>query len=139
MPARSDSAALRQQRGKSMGDVDRTHEINPQDRLPVGGIELPEGKAELARADADRKNDVVAALEAAGRLKGNLANCRQVGYIRHQAKRFGQLCGQVQNGRITIHQHGSGCLGRESPCDRRADTACCPEHDDDALRKTEFH
>ena len=71
-----------------MCHVHRADQVDFQHGLPVGRLELPERKAELARADADGEDDVVALTEAVRDFLGCLANRGVISHVSHQAQRL---------------------------------------------------
>ena len=72
--------------GKCMRHIDRADQVDLQDGLPVGRLELPERKAKLARSDADGEDDVVTPAESLLDFQGRLAHGRVVGHVGRQGQ-----------------------------------------------------
>ena len=76
----------RQGRGEGMGDVDRTDHVDAQHAVPVGRRQVPEREAELARADADREDNMIDPAKGDGRLGGGPAHRLEIGHVGNEGQ-----------------------------------------------------
>ena len=122
-----------------MRHVHRADQVDFQYRLPVGRLELPERKAELARAGADGENDMVALTEALLDFLSRLANRGVLGHVSRKAERPREWADQIMDARIAINGRDMSTLGRKRFRDRRADSPRRPKDHHHVLGQTEIH
>jgi hypothetical protein len=128
-----------------MGDVGGPDEVDSQDAVPVGGLQLPEGEAELPRADRRGEDDVVAAPEGRPDRAGCAPDRLVIGHVGDDAERGAgsrfvrELVGDRGRFRVAVDDRYPGPLRAECRGDGMPEPARPAHHDGHLPIQLEIH
>jgi hypothetical protein len=122
------AAPLDHLRGEGVHHVHRADDVHLQHLRPIGGGEIPEGKAELTRADRDGVHEMVHGALFLRDPDGDLAHALDIGDVGDvPAHGHGVAASQCLRGpcylRVAVDQGEVGPLGRKALGDRSPDPA----------------